>query len=198
MCGIGKYDKGEVLMPHPELRNLCPILLKIGLRDNKLVLIFTSFMLWVDCKEENQTKDKGKITISGGNLSQSSISVVKALFSDKAVFFEDFQVDKEDPLCKTTSSNKYRNFYSLGWLADGICYFSDRHRVVISSFGHPNAVKVPVSDNGYLLAQGNDIVRVIEDYTFVLRRIDDPIYLALAGHSELVQPLLQHRPAQVA
>ena len=161
-------------------------------------MVFTSFILWVDYREESQPKDSGKISIMGGNLSQNSIPVVRALFGDKAVFFDDYLVDKEDPLCKTTSSNKYRNFYSLGWLADGVCYFSDRHRVVISSYGHSQVVKVPVADNGYLLAQGNDIVRIIEDYTFVLRRIEDPIYLALAGHSEVVQPLLQHQPTQVS
>jgi len=77
-------------MSHPELRNLCPILLKIGMRENKLVLVFTNFLLWVDTKEDQKVKDKGKISVNGGTLSQNSISMVKDYFGDRAVFFQDF------------------------------------------------------------------------------------------------------------
>lgn len=45
-------------------------------------------------------------------------------------------------MCKTTSAYRYRNFYALGWLSDGVCYFNDRQKVFVSSYGHPKAIKV--------------------------------------------------------
>lgn len=46
--------------------------------------------------------------------------------------FNQFIIEKEDPIAKTKQANKYRNFYKVGWI-DNTIYFYDRLRLVFFS-----------------------------------------------------------------
>ncbi len=105
------------------------------------------------------------------------------------VTFEKFRVDKQDPMTKTSSPRKYRQFYTIGWLGD-VCYFSDRRHLFLIS-KHHTLCDIPATESGYLLAPGQNILRLIDQHTYVLRVINDPIYLTLSGHQETVQSCLK-------
>jgi hypothetical protein len=77
------------------------------------------------------------------------ISIVKKderlgfIFTDRAILsrvnsgtlifpFNEFKIDKEDPVSKSETRSKYRNFYQLGFM-DFTLYFYDRVRLIFLS-----------------------------------------------------------------
>lgn len=70
------------------------------------------------------------------------------VFTDRAVLarvnsgsllfpFNEFTIAKEDPLSKSESKQKYRNFYRLGFIEDTL-YFYDRVRLLLISLDEPH------------------------------------------------------------
>ena len=47
-----------------------------------------------------------------------------------------YKIQKEDPLTKSETKSKYRNFYRLGWMESTI-YFYDRIKLLFFSQSEP-------------------------------------------------------------
>ena len=156
----------RILFRHSELQLLSSLLIKLSYQDNKLVLVFTQFLLEINCSEQLQEEVRpSRLTISQNSLTKTSLEKLREMFLGKIVLF-DFNIELVDPFCQTKTQNKYRNFYCVGWLGP-LFYFSDRKRLFFTTGGH--ICSLVEESSSFCLAQGNNILRVIGDFTFVYR-----------------------------
>jgi hypothetical protein len=131
---LKKHDRAvgpEVLFSHEVLKYLLLALVSLTYRKGMLVLVFTEFLLWVDCRQNNsregpaQQRLKSALGNANNLLTAEGKNILLEIFGDKVVFFEGFKIERDDLMSKTSSANKYRNFYTLGWL-EGAVFFSNR------------------------------------------------------------------------
>jgi len=77
--------------------------------------------------------------------------------------FDTFKVEKDDPISKSNSRNRYRNFYRLGFL-DRACYFYDRRRLLFfapTDTSYDLQVR-ELTFSANLLAVGDSSLRLIQ------------------------------------
>lgn len=73
-----------MLLSHPDIRTLAPLLLSLSYRADTLVMVFTDFLLRVDCTKGNsrEANQEGstKIILPSTGLTSKGIEAVKAVF----------------------------------------------------------------------------------------------------------------------
>ena len=142
------------------------------------------------------------------NHATKLISLVKKeerlgfIFTDRAVLarvnsgslvfpFNEFTIAKEDPVSKSESKQKYRNFYGLGFIENTL-YFYDRVRLLLLSLDEPHFEIRQLSLNS-LLADSSVGFRLVDEHTFTFRVIYSSIYFRIVEKEEVANRINKHR-----
>jgi hypothetical protein len=123
------------------------------------------------------------------------------VFTDRAILarvnsgslifpFNEFAVSKEDPVAKSESKSKYRNFYRLGFVEDTL-FFYDRARLLLLSLTEPQFEIRHLSLTSLLVESKNGF-RLLDEHTFIFRVIRRPMYFILVDKEEVALRILKN------
>ena len=89
----------NVIFRHPMMKRLTPFFVKMVIRDEKLVMFFVEFVLWINFSKVDFATEDSYLEVNSGKMSDQSKKKLKEIFGHSVIFYKDFIVKKVDPFC---------------------------------------------------------------------------------------------------